>query len=67
MASLYFEMNLINFSSCSSESNDEIIMGLDFPSSKKMYFMVSGKGFCSNSDEFPATSNVSESPTMVVV
>ena len=30
MAFLYFEMTVINFSSCSSESNDEMIMGLDF-------------------------------------
>ena len=61
MAALYFETTEINFPSCSSESNDEMIMGLEFPSSKKMYFNVSGRGFSSNSAEFSVINSVSRS------
>ena len=38
-----------------------MIMGLEFPSSKKMYFNVFGKGFSSNSAEFSAINSVSRS------
>ena len=35
-----------------------MIMGLEFPSSKKMYFNVSDKGFSSNSTKIYAINSV---------